>query len=114
VFIACSHAGIVNVCTEVRRLFPDTPIHAVMGGLHLGGVMERLIPQTVEGLKPFDVGYFIAGHCTGWRALHAMADAYGERVSQSAVGTRYQFAAETPPDQRTTTPQASFTPKPSW
>jgi 7,8-dihydropterin-6-yl-methyl-4-(beta-D-ribofuranosyl)aminobenzene 5'-phosphate synthase len=65
-------------------------------------------------LKPFDVGYFIAGHCTGWRALHAMADAYGERVSQSAVGTRYQFAAETPPDQRTTPPQASFTPKPSW
>src|SRR5215218_7521844 len=27
VFSACSHAGIVNVCTETRRLFPDTPIH---------------------------------------------------------------------------------------
>ena len=50
VFSACSHAGIVNVCTEVRRLFPDSPIHAVMGGLHLGGVMEHLIPQTVEAL----------------------------------------------------------------
>jgi metal-dependent hydrolase (beta-lactamase superfamily II) len=53
VFSACSHAGIVNVCTEVRRLFPEMPIHAVMGGLHLGGVMESLIPQTVEGLQPF-------------------------------------------------------------
>jgi 7,8-dihydropterin-6-yl-methyl-4-(beta-D-ribofuranosyl)aminobenzene 5'-phosphate synthase len=38
VFSACSHAGIVNVCTEVRRLFPDRPIHCVMGGLHLGGL----------------------------------------------------------------------------
>jgi 7,8-dihydropterin-6-yl-methyl-4-(beta-D-ribofuranosyl)aminobenzene 5'-phosphate synthase len=96
VFSACSHAGIVNVCTEVRRLFPDTPIHAVMGGLHLGGVMEHLIPQTVEALKPFDIRNLITGHCTGWRALHALADAYGERVSQSAVGTSYTFDAAAP------------------
>ena len=114
VFSACSHAGIVNVCTEVRRLFPETPIHTVMGGLHLGGVMEALIPQTVEGLQPFDIGYFIAGHCTGWRALHALANAYGERISQSAVGTRYRFSSETPTDQRVTPRQAGFAPKPSW
>jgi len=96
VFSACSHAGIVNVCTEVHRLFPGAPIHAVMGGLHLGGVMEHLIPQTVEGLRSFDIRYIIAGHCTGWRALHALADAYGERVSQSAVGTSYLFDASAP------------------
>ena len=41
VLSACSHAGIVNVCTEVQRRFPGIPIHAVMGGLHLGGVMEH-------------------------------------------------------------------------
>jgi 7,8-dihydropterin-6-yl-methyl-4-(beta-D-ribofuranosyl)aminobenzene 5'-phosphate synthase len=93
VFSACSHAGIVNVCTEVQRLFPDKPIHAVMGGLHLGGVMEHIIPQTVEALKPFDIGCIITGHCTGWRALHALADAFGDRVSQSAVGTSYAFRA---------------------
>lgn len=91
VFSACSHAGIVNVCTDVRRLFPEIPIHAVMGGLHLGGVMEKIIPQTVEGLKPFDIRYIITGHCTGWRALHALADAFGDRVSQSAVGTTYTY-----------------------
>jgi 7,8-dihydropterin-6-yl-methyl-4-(beta-D-ribofuranosyl)aminobenzene 5'-phosphate synthase len=91
VFSACSHAGIVNVCTEVRRLFPDTPIYCVMGGLHLGGVMERIISNTVEGLRPFNIGSIITSHCTGWRALHALADAYGERVSQSAVGTTYTF-----------------------
>jgi len=59
-------------------------------------------------------GYIIAGHCTGWRALHALANAYGERVSQSAVGTRYRFDAETPPIQRIVPPQASFAPKPAW
>lgn len=114
VFSACSHAGIVNVCTETRRLFPDTPIHAVMGGLHLGGVMEHLIPQTVEALEPFDVRYFITGHCTGWRALHALANAYGDRVSQSAVGTTYRFDADTPPEERTSHAATSFQAKPSW
>ena len=114
VFSACSHAGIVNVCTEARRLFPDTPIHAVMGGLHLGGVMERLIPQTVEALAPFDIGYFITGHCTGWRALHALANAYGDRVSQSAVGTSYVFDASVPPADRTTVAPARFEAKPTW
>ncbi len=93
VLSSCSHAGIVNVCTEVRRLFPDIPIHCVIGGLHLGGVMEAIIPQTVEGLRPFAISHIITGHCTGWRALHALANAFGEAVSQSAVGTTYTFAA---------------------
>ena len=94
VFSTCSHSGIVNVCTHVRTLFPDTPIHTVMGGLHLGGVMERNIPESVEGLRAFNIGHIIAGHCTGWRALHALANAFGESVSQSAVGTTYTFSAE--------------------
>jgi 7,8-dihydropterin-6-yl-methyl-4-(beta-D-ribofuranosyl)aminobenzene 5'-phosphate synthase len=93
VFSACSHAGIVNVCSEVRRLFPGIPIHCVIGGLHLGGVMEQLIPQTVDGLRPFAIKHIITGHCTGWRALHALANAFGDAVSQSAVGTSYRFAA---------------------
>jgi 7,8-dihydropterin-6-yl-methyl-4-(beta-D-ribofuranosyl)aminobenzene 5'-phosphate synthase len=65
VFSACSHAGIVNVCTQVRNLFPEIPIHCAMGGLHLGGVMEAIIPDTVEALRPFGIKYIVTGHCTG-------------------------------------------------
>lgn len=92
VFSACSHAGIVNVCLETQRLFPELPIYCVMGGLHLGGVMEAIIPQTVEGLRPFAIKQLIVGHCTGWRALHALANAYGDVVSQSAIGTTYELS----------------------
>ena len=76
------------------ELFPEIPIYCVTGGLHLGGVMERIIPDTVEGLREFKIKNIIAGHCTGWRALHALADAFGDAVSQSAVGTTYTFDAE--------------------
>ena len=93
VFSACSHAGIVNVCIHARDLFPGIPIYCVMGGLHLGGVMERIIPETVDGLRPFRINHIITGHCTGWRALHALANAFGDAVSQSAVGTKYTFDA---------------------
>ena len=53
VLSACSHAGIVNVCRHARATFPDIPLHAVMGGLHLAGPNEEIIPQTVEGLGEF-------------------------------------------------------------
>jgi 7,8-dihydropterin-6-yl-methyl-4-(beta-D-ribofuranosyl)aminobenzene 5'-phosphate synthase len=96
VFSACSHAGVINVCTHTRSLFPEIPIYCVMGGLHLGGVMEAIIPDTVDGLRTFGIKHIITGHCTGWRALHALANAFGEAVSQSAVGTSYTFAAGEP------------------
>jgi 7,8-dihydropterin-6-yl-methyl-4-(beta-D-ribofuranosyl)aminobenzene 5'-phosphate synthase len=94
-FTTCSHAGVVNVCLHAKSLFPDIPIHAIMGGLHLGGVMEKIIPDTVAALRPFRISHIITGHCTGWRALHALANEFGEAVSQSAVGTTYTFSAAT-------------------
>ena len=41
------------------------------------------------------------GHCTGWRALRALADVFGDAVSQSAVGTRYTFVAGHRPGEET-------------
>src|ERR1700712_2418205 len=76
VLSACSHAGIVNVCRHARATFPDTPIHAIMGGLHLSGPNEAIIPQTVADLTEFGLKTIAAGHCTGWRAMTALANAY--------------------------------------
>jgi 7,8-dihydropterin-6-yl-methyl-4-(beta-D-ribofuranosyl)aminobenzene 5'-phosphate synthase len=92
IFSACSHAGIVNVLKHARASFPDVPLHAVMGGLHLSGVNEAIIPQTVEALKEFQLTTIAAGHCTGWRAMSALAQAFGDKVlAPSAVGKRYIF-----------------------
>lgn len=92
VFSACSHAGIVNVLTHARASFPGTPLHAAMGGLHLSGPNEAIIPQTVEGLRGFGLRTIAAGHCTGWRAMTALANAFGDPVlAPTAVGKRYTF-----------------------
>ena len=92
VFSACSHAGIVNVCAHARATFPDIPLHAIMGGLHLSGPNEAVIPQTVDGLKQFGLQTIAAGHCTGWRAMTALNNAFGDKVlTPTAVGKRFRF-----------------------
>ena len=77
-FSACSHAGIVNVLKHARVSFPGGPLHAVMGGLHLAGVNEDIIPQTVEAMREFKLSTIAAGHCTGWRAQHALGARFGD------------------------------------
>jgi len=89
VFSACSHAGLINVLTHARSTFPEVPLYGVMGGLHLSGVTEKIIPETISDLKGFGLKMVAPGHCTGWRAIAAMARVFGEELVPSAVGKRY-------------------------
>jgi 7,8-dihydropterin-6-yl-methyl-4-(beta-D-ribofuranosyl)aminobenzene 5'-phosphate synthase len=91
VFSACSHAGIVNVCKHARATFPEIPIHCVMGGLHLSGANEAIIPQTVADLAEFGIPAIAAGHCTGWRAMTALSNAFGAALAPTAVGKQFTF-----------------------
>ena len=93
VFSACSHAGIVNVLEHARDLFYPVPLYGVMGGFHLAGAAcEKIIPETVEDLKKFDLKMIVPGHCTGWRAVHALLNVFGEGiVVPSAVGRLHEY-----------------------
>jgi len=91
VFTACSHAGVVNVLKHARGCFPDLPLYGVLGGFHLAGTNERVIPDTIESMREFDLSVIAAAHCTGWRALGALASAFGDAVVPSAVGKLYKF-----------------------
>ena len=91
VLSACSHAGIVNVCRHAKATFPGTPIHAIMGGFHLSGPNEAIIPETVEGLREFGLKSIAAGHCTGWRAMGALASAFPDAIAPTAVGKQFTF-----------------------
>jgi 7,8-dihydropterin-6-yl-methyl-4-(beta-D-ribofuranosyl)aminobenzene 5'-phosphate synthase len=91
VFTACSHAGLVNVLTHARDCFGEVPLHAVLGGFHLSGGNERVIPDTVDAIETFDLKVIAPAHCTGWRAVSALANRYGDAVVPAAVGKTYKF-----------------------
>ena len=65
------------------------PLFGVLGGFHLAGVTEAIIPETVNALEAFDLQVIVAAHCTGWRALGQPAQRFGARVVPSAVGKRF-------------------------
>ena len=89
-FSACSHAGIINVLRHAKREFPGIPLYGAMGGMHLSGVTEKAIPRTVADLKKLRLKLLAPAHCTGWRAVSAMAQEFGDDVlAPSAVGKRY-------------------------
>lgn len=93
VFTACSHAGVVNVLRCAREKFDPIPLYGVMGGFHLSGsYCQSIIPETIEDLGKFDLQILVPGHCTGWRAMHKLVEAFGEScVVPSAVGRRHSF-----------------------
>jgi len=91
VFSACSHAGLVNVLTHARSVFPEVELYGVMGGLHLSGATEKIIPETVSDLQKFGLRLIAPGHCTGWRALSVMSTVFGDELVPLAVGKRYEF-----------------------
>jgi len=91
VLTACSHAGVVNVMTHARECFAGETLYGVLGGFHLSGGNERLIPETVAELRAFELKMIAAAHCTGWRAVNALANAFGDAVAPAAVGKVYRF-----------------------
>jgi 7,8-dihydropterin-6-yl-methyl-4-(beta-D-ribofuranosyl)aminobenzene 5'-phosphate synthase len=92
VLTACSHAGVINVLEDARSRFPNVPLHAVLGGFHLSGATEKLIPETVQALRQFGLTTIAAGHCTGWRAMAALLNEFGDTIlTPLAVGKRFVF-----------------------
>jgi 7,8-dihydropterin-6-yl-methyl-4-(beta-D-ribofuranosyl)aminobenzene 5'-phosphate synthase len=94
VLSSCSHSGAINVLRNAVRVTTQPKVHAFVGGLHLSGILfESIIPETIAALGVIGPDVVVPGHCTGWRATHALARAMPEAYVQSGVGTTLRFGA---------------------
>jgi 7,8-dihydropterin-6-yl-methyl-4-(beta-D-ribofuranosyl)aminobenzene 5'-phosphate synthase len=92
---SCSHAGVINVIRHAQRLTGIEQIYGFIGGMHLtGGLFEGIIPQTVAAMQAIQPQVLVPGHCTGWKAVQAMAQALPGAYLHPGVGTRFRFVAE--------------------
>jgi 7,8-dihydropterin-6-yl-methyl-4-(beta-D-ribofuranosyl)aminobenzene 5'-phosphate synthase len=88
----CSHAGAVNVLRNAQRLTGERRIAGFLGGFHLtGGLFEPIIGPTVDAFAAAQVGRVVPAHCTGWKAVHLLAQAMPGAFVQPAVGTVVSF-----------------------
>jgi 7,8-dihydropterin-6-yl-methyl-4-(beta-D-ribofuranosyl)aminobenzene 5'-phosphate synthase len=95
VLTGCGHAGAVNIVRHAQRLTGVGRLHALVGGLHLGGpAFEPIIGPTVGALAALAPDLVVPGHCTGWRAQHALASALPDAWVQGSSGTTYRMGAD--------------------
>ena len=82
--LACRHRQCLHRGAEFVPGHSDTLRD---GGFASGRGHGGIIPDTVAGLRRSTSNTSSPAIAPGWRALHALANAFGEGVSQSAVGT---------------------------
>lgn len=96
VITGCTHCGADALIRCVRHTAGDTPVYALIGGLHLGASPHGEILRTAEQLR--DIGHFWVNHCTGSEAFGVLKSALGPQVEWAGAG----FEATLPPlDLRT-------------
>ncbi|WP_326837485.1 MBL fold metallo-hydrolase [Amycolatopsis rhabdoformis] len=92
VLTGCGHAGVLNIVKHAQRLTGVERLHALVGGLHLGGrSFEPTIAPTVAALAALSPTLVAPGHCTGWRAQQALATAFPAAWVPSSSGSTHRL-----------------------
>jgi 7,8-dihydropterin-6-yl-methyl-4-(beta-D-ribofuranosyl)aminobenzene 5'-phosphate synthase len=87
VITGCGHAGIINILTFTRGEFPNEPIYAVVGGLHLFPASDEQLNWTADKLKEFGMANLLAAHCTGMEATYRIRQRLNLPRKAVVVGT---------------------------
>jgi 7,8-dihydropterin-6-yl-methyl-4-(beta-D-ribofuranosyl)aminobenzene 5'-phosphate synthase len=94
VVTGCGHAGVVNIVRHAMRLTGVSRLAGLVGGFHLGGpAFEPVIEPTVAALEQWDPALVVPGHCTGWRAQHALAARLPGAWQAGSSGSTYAVRA---------------------
>jgi 7,8-dihydropterin-6-yl-methyl-4-(beta-D-ribofuranosyl)aminobenzene 5'-phosphate synthase len=95
VITGCSHSGIINTIRYAQALTGCEKVYAVLGGFHLtGGIFEKIIPETINELKDINPTYLIPCHCTGWSAIHKIAQIMPKAFIPNNVGSTFIFQTQ--------------------
>ncbi|MFH1137375.1 MAG: MBL fold metallo-hydrolase [Pseudomonadota bacterium] len=94
VLSGCAHSGIINTLRQARELTGVEKIHAVMGGFHLAGPVQKpAIAPTVAGLKDAAPDYIVPTHCTGREAINLIEREMPGKFLLNMSGTTMCFEA---------------------
>lgn len=86
VITGCGHAGVVNILTFSRSALPNTPVYAIVGGLHLFGATDTQVDWTADKLKEFGLAYLVGAHCTGVDSVYRIRQRLGLPRKSAVVG----------------------------
>ncbi len=95
VLSGCSHAGIVNIVKQAKRISGGAPVAAVVGGFHLLQATPERTAQTIAALKEVapEMSVIAPMHCTGLMPSARLAEAYPKAFRELHVGDEATFEA---------------------
>lgn len=93
VLTGCCHAGVVNTLDYARKLFPEQPIYALIGGLHLNSASDEQMQMTIEYLSQSQIRYISGLHCTGYYAQRILMEKFRDRWLPNTVGATLTFTS---------------------
>ena len=92
IFNSCSHGGIKNIYSEIRKIYPDKKIIAYFGGLHLFNKKNVEIKELAKEIIKLDIEKIYTGHCTGDEAFALLKNELNDKIDQFKCGSVYEFA----------------------
>ena len=91
VLLGCAHAGVIHILEHVQRLTQNRPIHAVIGGMHLGAASPSRLRWVVDRLEAFSPSLLVPMHCTGMNAMAALWQAFPNACRPGGAGAVFEF-----------------------
>lgn len=90
VLLGCAHAGLINTVEHFSRQLGNRPLHAIIGGTHLGPVGEPQFAATLDYLAGLDDVRFGVGHCTGQVRAARLFNRFPGQVYFASVGSVFE------------------------
>lgn len=91
VFNSCSHGGADNIINDIKKTWPDKPIYAYIGGLHLFRSSDEEVLKFAKRVKETGIRCIYTGHCTGDRAMEILKDELGDVIRELYTGLEIEF-----------------------
>lgn len=93
VVLGCAHAGVINTLRYISQLTGGTPVHAVIGGMHLLHAPVSRLTATTETLRQYEARLVVPCHCTGSAATAMLRSQLGPSFRDCGIGSQFTFEA---------------------
>jgi len=90
----CAHSGPVNTALHVMKLGGFTGLHGLIGGTHLVGRDDAYILKTIEELRRLDLSFLSPCHCTGFKAMAMLYNAFPDSFVVNYCGRVFEAGKE--------------------
>lgn len=87
----CMHTGLEATLRKAKERFPETPLYALVGGLHLDGISEERSTEILAILRENKFQKIMPLHCTGQSFVEFLSDHAPELLERGAVGVSIEL-----------------------